>query len=173
MRDVKLKRNSCFKRNTQVSEAMALKKRQEIAARKQAAAAKKQAAALRKSKDNAELLPLPVRPPTYLRSNMNIINRSAGVYSTEREANGGSRELLDRPGVQQEPTTEDDSECECTCYGAYCQDEEEWVRCACNRWLHERCMEEVFLDDQGQERFCPFCFNFGSMNFFHSCCEYA
>ena len=42
------------------------------------------------------------------------------------------------------------------CYGSYCADGEEWVKCACSRWVHERCMEEVYLDTNGEERFCPF-----------------
>ena len=60
--------------------------------------------------------------------------------------------------VQQGSSTEE--ECECSfCYGSYCQDGREWVKCACGRWVHEQCMEDVYLDDDGQERFCPFCLN--------------
>ncbi len=49
---------------------------------------------------------------------------------------------------------------ECTfCYEEFCQDEKEWLQCACDRWVHEQCLEEIILDDQGQERFCPYCLN--------------
>ena len=64
--------------------------------------------------------------------------------------------LLDEAEVQQE--AEDDYEC-AFCYGNYCTDGRDWVKCACSRWVHEDCMEEVILDDEGQERFCPFCIN--------------
>ena len=50
--------------------------------------------------------------------------------------------------------------CECPfCYRSYQLDGEEWLMCACGRWVHEQCMEEVFLDIDGEERFCPFCLN--------------
>ena len=50
--------------------------------------------------------------------------------------------------------------CECSfCYGAYCQDEKEWLECACGRWVHEECMEDVVLGGYGQELFCPFRIN--------------
>ncbi len=49
---------------------------------------------------------------------------------------------------------------ECTfCYEEFCQDGKEWLQCACSRWVHEQCLEEIVLDDQGEERFCPFCIN--------------
>ncbi len=49
---------------------------------------------------------------------------------------------------------------ECTfCYEEICQDGKEWLQCACDRWVHEQCLEEIILDDQGQERFCPYCLN--------------
>ena len=54
----------------------------------------------------------------------------------------------------------EDESCECSfCYGAYCQDGEEWLKCSCGRWVHEKCVEEIILDEQDQERFCPFCIN--------------
>ena len=52
------------------------------------------------------------------------------------------------------------TECECSfCGGTYCGDGQVWVKCGCNNWVHEQCIEEVFLDDYGKERFCPFCLN--------------
>ena len=53
---------------------------------------------------------------------------------------------------------EDNYEC-AFCYGSYCTDGRDWLECACSRWVHEDCMEEVILDDEGRERFCPFCIN--------------
>jgi hypothetical protein len=45
------------------------------------------------------------------------------------------------------------------CFGNFCTDGEEWLKCACSRWVHEKCMEDVHLDENGEERFCPLCLN--------------
>jgi len=34
---------------------------------------------------------------------------------------------------------------------------EEWVCCACKRWIHENCIDEVIMDVNGKERFCSYC----------------
>ena len=62
------------------------------------------------------------------------------------------------PSLQQEDSTEENCECPFCC-GSFCQDGEEWVRCACSRWVHKQCVEEIFRDVNGEERFCPFCLN--------------
>ncbi len=50
--------------------------------------------------------------------------------------------------------------CECPfCFEPYCQDGQEWLECACGRWIHEQCIEEVIVDSGSQERFCPYCLN--------------
>ena len=55
---------------------------------------------------------------------------------------------------------EDQVNCECPfCFKTYCHDGKEWLECACGRWIHEQCIEEVILDSGGHERFCPFCLN--------------
>ena len=69
--------------------------------------------------------------------------------------------LLATPTSSSAPTVSLDSEdCECAfCYGSYCEDGSEWIKCACTRWVHEKCVDDVFLDNDGLERFCPFCLN--------------
>ena len=58
------------------------------------------------------------------------------------------------------PDSDQEEAYECVfCYGSFCADGEEWVMCACDRWVHERCMEDVSIDENGAERFCPFCLN--------------
>ena len=49
----------------------------------------------------------------------------------------------------------------CTCFVHYDQDETgaDWVSCACGRWLHEDCVVDVTIDDEGKERLCPYCLN--------------
>ena len=50
----------------------------------------------------------------------------------------------------------------CECLGTYEDDMcsglgEEWVECACGRWMHEKCIDQVVIDAAGKERFCSFC----------------
>lgn len=63
------------------------------------------------------------------------------------------------PGEFVDKEAEDDYEC-AFCYSSYStSDGRDWVKCACSRWVHEDCMEDVILDGEGLERFCPFCIN--------------
>lgn len=53
------------------------------------------------------------------------------------------------------------NEC-CVCLVSYDEDVEagtgsEWIMCACGRWAHEDCIDDVVLDVNGQERLCPVC----------------
>jgi len=50
----------------------------------------------------------------------------------------------------------------CVCFRSYEEDlaEEtgfEWVKCVCQRWIHEDCVTEVLTDKHGGELICPFC----------------
>ena len=50
----------------------------------------------------------------------------------------------------------------CVCYLTFENDQQqgnglEWVQCVCGRWLHEECICEIDIDEQGRELFCPFC----------------
>ena len=57
---------------------------------------------------------------------------------------------------QEEPALDADY-CECTfCFEPYCKNGKEWLECACSRWVHELCLEDVIIHN-GQERLCPFC----------------
>ena len=46
----------------------------------------------------------------------------------------------------------------CVCFSMYLEDEEDndWVQCACSRWLHEVCITEVIIDNNGKELFVHF-----------------
>uniref|UniRef100_A0A1X7SHW6 Uncharacterized protein n=1 Tax=Amphimedon queenslandica TaxID=400682 RepID=A0A1X7SHW6_AMPQE len=49
---------------------------------------------------------------------------------------------------------------ECSeCSQTYNEDNsgEEWVQCACGSWMHEKCIIDVVIDENGKERFCPVC----------------
>ena len=50
----------------------------------------------------------------------------------------------------------------CECFETYEDDVrfgrgEEWVECACGRWIHEKCIDKLVIDAQGKEKFCSFC----------------
>ena len=45
------------------------------------------------------------------------------------------------------------------CYEQFGSDDLEWVECSCGRWVHEECIEDILTDDDGNEKFCPFCIN--------------
>ena len=34
---------------------------------------------------------------------------------------------------------------------------EDWVRCACKRWIYENRIDEVVIDTDGKECFCSYC----------------
>ena len=33
----------------------------------------------------------------------------------------------------------------------------DWLSCACGRWLHEDCIEDLVTDGEGKDRMCPYC----------------
>ena len=43
------------------------------------------------------------------------------------------------------------------CFETYCNDGQDCIQCACGNWIHEDCLEELFVDSFGQERFYPTC----------------
>ena len=50
----------------------------------------------------------------------------------------------------------------CVCYRTFEDDQQqgnglEWVHSVCGRWLHEECICEIDIDEQGRALFCPFC----------------
>ena len=54
-----------------------------------------------------------------------------------------------------------DSNVCCVCFRTYEDQEEEtgfsWIKCACQRWIHEDCYSEVVMDKHGRELICPYC----------------
>ncbi len=50
----------------------------------------------------------------------------------------------------------------CVCTQAFEEDVQDgsgvdWIQCACTRWLHEDCIMDCIVDDNGKDRLCPFC----------------
>ena len=58
--------------------------------------------------------------------------------------------VLPGPSTPLTSYVDEEESYECSfCYYAYCDDGKEWLKCTCGRWVHEQCMEDVILDDQG------------------------
>ena len=48
----------------------------------------------------------------------------------------------------------------CACFGLYTDGigtGREWLECACGRWIHEECIEDVVYNANGKEKLCPLC----------------
>ena len=83
------------------------------------------------------------------------------MASTRKESFGKSTRLLGLPRVTVEEDEIDPNVC-CICFATFEEDTirqtgAEWVPCACGRWLHEDCAEDIKVDSDGNERCCPFC----------------
>ena len=76
--------------------------------------------------------------------------------STEDNTGSGSK-------LVENNTISSDDSCECCECGVTYEEDilsdngEEWVRCGCGNWIHEKCILEVKVGDNGKELFCPVC----------------
>ena len=87
--------------------------------------------------------------------------KRARMASTSKESFGKSTRLSGLPRVTVEEDEIDPNVC-CMCFVTFEEDTirqtgAEWVPCACGRWLHEDCAEDIEVDSDGNERCCPFC----------------
>jgi len=73
------------------------------------------------------------------------------LRSTEFAANKGSSS----PRIA---SSDGQNEC-CVCFEMYRGDHEvnDWLQCACGRWLHEECITDIVHDKFGRELYCPYC----------------
>ena len=136
-------------------EEAALKKQGEIAARKAAKAVTRCTRAKGGSAKGVSSTSIP---------NLSSASSLPGPSSASSQPGPSSASSQPSPSSATSPLPEDEDsaeeDCECSfCYGAYCKDGKEWVLCACGRWVHETCVEEIVFDDHGEERFCPYCVN--------------
>ena len=69
---------------------------------------------------------------------------------TEAAANKG----LSSPRIA---SSDGQNEC-CVWFEMYRRDDEvnDWLQCACSRWLHEECITDIVYDKFGRELFCPY-----------------
>ena len=88
------------------------------------------------------------------------LNDSSGSSAhTEAPTSATEPARKKRKVDKSEETKEETGEWVCSfCFGNYADDEgNDWICCACSRWVHEECAEDVIVDAEGLERFCPFC----------------
>ena len=92
-------------------------------------------------------------------------NKAPGVSSRRKgqSTSKGTSESPAGPSEQEEPKLKaprlvdediDTEEC-CACFGHYSDDigtGREWLECACGRWLHEECVENIVYDANGKEK---------------------
>ena len=69
---------------------------------------------------------------------------------TSTPVSAGSTSSLSLPGPssvtasRESDMSPQNTNCECSyCFEMYCHDGKEWLECACGRWVHELCIEEV------------------------------
>ena len=85
-----------------------------------------------------------------------------GTSTSTRSRNSSrSSAAAAHSGTSENDTTINSNVC-CVCYRTFEEDQLEgngleWVQCVCGRWLHEECICDIDVDDQGRELFCPFC----------------
>ena len=64
-----------------------------------------------------------------------------------------------RMNLEMVSTDLDQNQC-CVCFRTYEDVLEEtefnWIKCVCERWVHEDCISEVVMDKNGRELICPY-----------------
>ena len=85
------------------------------------------------------------------------------MASTSNASSGVSTRLSCLPRITGETDEEEiDLNVCCMCFVTFEEDTREqtgaeWLPCACRRWLHEDCAEDIVVDSDGNEHCCPFC----------------
>ena len=135
---------------------------------KREAAAKKQPARKRglrsEGKTSASVPATPLTSATVVpdssstSSTSDVVTPSTSAAAVP-DAQSTSTSAMTPPARKKRKTETEQTSCdECAfCFGVYCNNGEEWIQCACGKWVHEDCIEELFNDASGQEKFCPSC----------------
>ena len=84
------------------------------------------------------------------------------MQETLLEDNPVIHDQLESEGSKGSSDANIDSNVCCVCFRTYEEDQEEetgfsWIKCACQRWIHEDCYSEVVMDKHGRELICPYC----------------
>ena len=155
-------RNSKKKKKRKIEREKKIKEREEEWKRKADVRAKK---AAEKAKRDAEKALKAQEKATEKGRKAAENKQQAGVSSRKKRAatsvNSQSTSLTTKPKAQTPRLDEsiDIEEC-CACFGQYSDDigtGREWLECACGRWVHEDCVENIVYDTNGKEKLCPLC----------------
>ena len=139
------------------------RERQEAARLKKEELEKKRAERERRKQENASKKAKQSTSTTKVSTRSGLISAAAPASLDTVSLTSGSSEsstiTATSSDVPMDGSQGDSSECT-FCYGLYDADDgRDWVRCACGQWVHEGCLEDIFIDVNGLERFCPYCLN--------------
>ena len=138
----------------------AFKKKKEATARNAAVASKRRNTRSSSATNSTSLVDLPPDPALTQCETSSTPASVTSVVSTSSLSLPGPSSAIASHENDLSLQENQGFDCECPfCFETYCHDGKEWLECACGRWIHEQCMDEVILDSGGQERFCPFCLN--------------
>ena len=137
------------------------RKKAEEKLRKAEDKAKKAQASVSKTRSNANKRALDSESAAV--SEESMPSKRTKVASTSNTSSGVSTRLSCMPRITSETDEEEinPNVC-CMCFVTFEEDTceqtgAEWLPCACGRWLHEDCAEDIVVDSDGNERCCPFC----------------
>ena len=125
------------------------------------ARAKRQKASVSKTRSSANKRALDSESATVSEESMPL--KRTRVASTNNASSGIFTRLSCLPRITSETDEEEiDPNVCCLCFVIFEEDTREqtgakWLSCACGRWLHEDCAEDIVVDSDGNERCCPFC----------------
>ena len=132
-------------------------KAEQTAKRKELAAKKKVEAAKRKEEIARKKEAVRKKQEKTTRSSTRQVDHTLSSTAKRRRADPEQHEINTPP-----PDDEEMQNACCKCFRKYEEDLEEetrllWVKCVCERWIHEDCYSEVVMDKQGRELICPYC----------------
>ena len=150
----------------QEKEAKKQKKTQEVEQRKRERETKrkeKEEEAKRKAREKQKKTTARKRSATCTRAVSKKSKSTEQSSDINQPSTSENQAVIPEESDQAEMRDEEDEDATCCeCNVSYeddvrCSRGEEWVRCACDRWIHSKCIDEVIIDADGNERICSFC----------------
>ena len=141
------------------------KKAEEKARREEEKAKKAQEKALQKAKKAAEKATASLKAAPTRRKQPRTENNTCTLAHT---CTAASSDTGTSPTAESEPKPkaprliEDSINIDeyCACFGLYTDDigtGREWLECACDRGIHEECIEDIVYNANRKEKLCPLC----------------
>ena len=148
------------------------KRKEEAAKKKEEAVKKREEAARKKAEKSANFTSHITRQCK--RANVTDLSAAKRRKRTAEEESLPSEDEAEIDELQTNSTTRasrtctqtvstdfDPNQC-CVCFRKYEEDvleetELNWIKCVCERWVHEDCVNEIIMDKNGRELICPYC----------------